>query len=82
MDCALFFFFQAEDGIRDDLVTRVQTCALPILIPNISKDPPTHGGVYFDHLEQFGISFQTFEKIPRNAQCFPDCVILGEASLQ
>src|SRR5258708_16958939 len=24
------FFFQAEDGIRDDLVTGVQTCALPI----------------------------------------------------
>ena len=27
----LLFFFQAEDGIRDDLVTGVQTCALPIL---------------------------------------------------
>src|SRR5947208_16554757 len=27
------FFFQAEDGIRDDLVTGVQTCALPICIP-------------------------------------------------
>src|SRR5258708_7834986 len=26
----LGFFFQAEDGIRDDLVTGVQTCALPI----------------------------------------------------
>src|SRR5947208_13538941 len=26
----LVFFFQAEDGIRDDLVTGVQTCALPI----------------------------------------------------
>src|SRR5258708_32848358 len=26
-----FFFFQAEDGIRDDLVTGVQTCPLPIL---------------------------------------------------
>src|SRR5207244_9766917 len=25
------FFFQAEDGIRGDLVTGVQTCALPIL---------------------------------------------------
>src|SRR5207244_1550433 len=25
-----YFFFQAEDGIRDDLVTGVQTCALPI----------------------------------------------------
>src|SRR2546429_5808472 len=27
---ALFFFFQAEDGIRDVAVTGVQTCALPI----------------------------------------------------
>src|SRR2546429_5264062 len=27
---ARFFFFQAEDGIRDVAVTGVQTCALPI----------------------------------------------------
>src|SRR5215204_5319362 len=27
-----FFFFQAEDGIRDHCVTGVQTCALPILL--------------------------------------------------
>src|SRR5260221_5153871 len=26
----MFFFFQAEDGIRDHCVTGVQTCALPI----------------------------------------------------
>src|SRR5258708_9369851 len=30
LSCCMFFFFQAEDGIRDDLVTGVQTCALPI----------------------------------------------------
>src|SRR2546427_2275000 len=29
----LFFFFQAEDGIRDLTVTGVQTCALPISRP-------------------------------------------------
>src|SRR5437762_4901274 len=29
----LFFFFQAEDGIRDTSVTGVQTCALPISPP-------------------------------------------------
>src|SRR5205085_7885615 len=28
-----FFFFQAEDGIRDLTVTGVQTCALPIFTP-------------------------------------------------
>ena len=27
-----FFFFQAEDGIRDTSVTGVQTCALPIFM--------------------------------------------------
>src|SRR5690606_40652702 len=31
------FFFQAEDGIRDFHVTGVQTCALPILMPNHPK---------------------------------------------
>src|SRR2546430_9334831 len=29
-DMCFFFFFQAEDGIRDLTVTGVQTCALPI----------------------------------------------------
>src|SRR5260370_29894787 len=33
----VFFFFQAEDGIRDSSVTGVQTCALPILIVSRSK---------------------------------------------
>src|SRR2546429_6427682 len=30
VDQYIFFFFQAEDGIRDVAVTGVQTCALPI----------------------------------------------------
>src|SRR5207248_8458774 len=36
----LFFFFQAEDGIRDRTVTGVQTCALPIsaLQGNLSQN--------------------------------------------
>src|SRR2546425_9025565 len=33
-----FFFFQAEDGIRDKLVTGVQTCALPISL-DPGEDP-------------------------------------------
>src|SRR5438445_11652903 len=37
-----FFFFQAEDGIRDIGVTGVQTCALPIW-PLADKDPRRHG---------------------------------------
>src|SRR5690348_17797335 len=38
-----FFFFQAEDGIRDGRVTGVQTCALPILFPSVFAGPG--GGV-------------------------------------
>src|SRR5205085_8657192 len=34
-----FFFFQAEDGIRDLTVTGVQTCALPICFFEITKRP-------------------------------------------
>src|SRR5256885_6719001 len=30
VEVLFFFFFQAEDGIRDYKVTGVQTCALPI----------------------------------------------------
>src|SRR5205823_12216193 len=37
--CVLCFFFQAEDGIRDKLVTGVQTCALPISLSPINSAP-------------------------------------------
>src|SRR5947209_19751785 len=35
----MFFFFQAEDGIRDIGVTGVQTCALPISSQKASAPP-------------------------------------------
>src|SRR5947208_17109433 len=38
MQSNVVFFFQAEDGIRDDLVTGVQTCALPIYL--VEDAPP------------------------------------------
>src|SRR5689334_24123619 len=34
-----FFFFQAEDGIRDGTVTGVQTCALPISSFPVGRRP-------------------------------------------
>src|SRR5690625_7293893 len=40
----VFFFFQAEDGIRDGHVTGVQTCALPIFW--ILDRPNPAGGDY------------------------------------
>src|SRR2546427_11545201 len=51
--CDLFFFFQAEDGIRDLTVTGVQTCALPIYFARVVKgiygligDTTEHGFVF------------------------------------
>src|SRR5688500_20174882 len=35
----VFFFFQAEDGIRDYKVTGVQTCALPIYLRGAGDRP-------------------------------------------
>src|SRR5688572_32267435 len=40
---SIFFFFQAEDGIRDLTVTEVQTCALPIWPASSERsEPATH----------------------------------------
>src|SRR5204862_5716717 len=39
--CFFFFFFQAEDGIRDLYVTGVQTCALPIFAESTTSRPGT-----------------------------------------
>src|SRR5256884_4000793 len=60
--CVSFFFFQAEDGIRDVAVTGVQTCALPISFhkdvtlrqlmshrAGLLREPPV--GNYFDPSE-------------------------------
>src|SRR2546426_11857415 len=41
-----FFFFQAEDGIRDYKVTGVQTCALPIFKAIVAVEP--NGPPFFD----------------------------------
>src|SRR2546422_8191328 len=45
--CLFFFFFQAEDGIRDVAVTGVQTCALPISY-----------GIPEDRMSQFAAEFR------------------------
>src|SRR2546429_9116344 len=41
-----FFFFQAEDGIRDVAVTGVQTCALPIYVFSSAQRPPIFSGCF------------------------------------
>src|SRR6266511_5315519 len=47
-----FFFFQAEDGIRDFHVTGVQTCALPISIAREEIFGPVLSLLTFDTLDQ------------------------------
>src|SRR5690606_39645751 len=56
-----FFFFQAEDGIRDFHVTGVQTCALPISYALLQIRPRTFAR--FSHTNPF---------VFRN--CNPTCV--------
>src|SRR6478672_10374817 len=47
----LFFFFQAEDGIRDLIVTGVQTCALPIYGRRYATAKDSMSALDFDDLE-------------------------------
>src|SRR5256886_17511465 len=47
LEFSVFFFFQAEDGIRDLTVTGVQTCALPILWYARSRHSSIQGGSPF-----------------------------------
>src|SRR6266699_2880544 len=48
-----FFFFQAEDGIRDADVTGVQTCALPIFIEKKEATTFSQGGTYEQYRRWF-----------------------------
>src|SRR2546429_4679198 len=71
----LFFFFQAEDGIRDVAVTGVQTCALPISQLSTTRlrflflaaKIWSHGGrvgvSYSDHYEERGIFQRLMDRL-------------------
>src|SRR2546430_11995049 len=63
-----FFFFQAEDGIRDLTVTGVQTCALPICMEMPSEQVITRmlssiGGVPLNSLRSGRISDDDWVRI-------------------
>src|SRR5690606_40642045 len=51
--CECYFFFQAEDGIRDFHVTGVQTCALPISSPTHCCRLPTSIVIALQQKEAF-----------------------------
>src|SRR5258708_12245190 len=59
------FFFQAEDGIRDDLVTGVQTCALPI--SNRPSDARlTAGWKYKGSSKPKSARMRSYRRLPRS----------------
>src|SRR2546430_17723922 len=68
---SLFFFFQAEDGIRDLTVTGVQTCALPILCAGMvayvtipkEAEPDVKIPIIYVQLSQRGISPEDSERL-------------------
>src|SRR5690606_35065849 len=71
-----FFFFQAEDGIRDFHVTGVQTCALPIYIAGFSPNMREVLEKFdFDNtiskLDEAGLLFQVLERF-KNVDLHPD----------
>src|SRR2546430_2531719 len=63
----VFFFFQAEDGIRDLTVTGVQTCALPIFrCPGTPYVLRWFGPLWADNRETTSRSPQSFERRDRD----------------
>src|SRR5687767_15478206 len=54
MNSDFFFFFQAEDGIRDKLVTGVQTCALPICSGLPDHDQEIASAMHAFFIERLG----------------------------
>src|SRR5216683_1330713 len=73
-----FFFFQAEDGIRDLIVTGVQTCALPICIVLPLVCPPVQ--LYVAQVPTVKEWFSTWLQMRcLSAAC--DAAVLGSTAL-
>src|SRR5205823_11380773 len=66
-----FFFFQAEDGIRDKLVTGVQTCALPIYV--VAPDTPKgKGALKFKELAETYTGGRVSVEVYPNSSLYKD----------
>src|SRR3982750_4597070 len=76
----VFFFFQAEDGIRDLIVTGVQTCALPISRELNDRNRKTRSGRgTFDKtmagircLRDNGVPFHVLSVLSADSLAMPD----------
>src|SRR5689334_23952974 len=69
----VFFFFQAEDGIRDGTVTGVQTCALPICSSGLTA-PAAVGLSTRSHVNSLVLIGMT------EPQCHRSDIVLGKRS--
>src|SRR5215204_7307462 len=76
-----FFFFQAEDGIRDHCVTGVQTCALPISPTEGSEVTIPIPGAAFVSFRDDGpeILLTGLRRVLRPAQVVPITFVFAEA---
>src|SRR2546430_16990880 len=73
-----FFFFQAEDGIRDLTVTGVQTCALPIgSVPNDASK--TTSSVIMARIPSTSCAFHT--RLKRSTNASPSKVMALSSSV-
>src|SRR5256884_4819858 len=59
-----FFFFQAEDGIRDVAVTGVQTCALPISKNLPGRKSDVQESQWLMKLHTYGLLRNSFRPSP------------------
>src|SRR2546430_6796989 len=71
----VFFFFQAEDGIRDLTVTGVQTCALPISLPSDRTEREAAKG------RQGGRTMEIQRLIGRSLRAAVNAELLGERTI-
>src|SRR5690606_39734272 len=62
-----FFFFQAEDGIRDFHVTGVQTCALPISTPRMMAMPSSGTPTLLSTVERMTMPAPGADGVPSDA---------------
>src|SRR5699024_12038538 len=79
-----YFFFQAEDGIRDRNVTGVQTCALPILVFLDSSSPPSNFTLHFPQapFPPQGASIATFVFLATSRRLSPKAAKTVTSSLR
>src|ERR1022692_4097030 len=64
MPLCSFFFFQAEDGIRDYKVTEVQTCALPICRLIVQEHNPARLREWQVRTDRFAVERYLLQNLP------------------